>query len=83
MTRIVSRFPRKVRKIETAWIPMPDGVRLAATIWLPEDAEHDPVPAVLEFIPYRRRDFTAAGDGCGHGVQSRRFQAVVVVFCNH
>ncbi|MDA0221293.1 MAG: CocE/NonD family hydrolase [Proteobacteria bacterium] len=66
MTRIVSRFPRKVRKIETAWIPMPDGVRLAATIWLPEDAEHDPVPAVLEFIPYRRRDFTAAGDALHH-----------------
>ena len=66
MARIVSRFPRKVRKIETAWIPMPDGTRLAATIWLPEDAESDPVPAVLEFIPYRRRDFTAAGDATHH-----------------
>ena len=45
---------------------MPDGIRLAATIWLPEDADDDPVPAVLHFIPYRRRDFTAAGDSLHH-----------------
>ncbi len=66
MARIVSRFPRKVTKRETVWIPMPDGVKLAATIWLPEDADDNPVPAVLEFIPYRRRDFTAAGDALHH-----------------
>ena len=66
MTRIVSRFPRRVTKRDTVWIPMPDGVRLAATIWLPDDAEDHPVPAVLEFIPYRRRDFTAAGDSLHH-----------------
>ena len=41
-------FPRKVREIENIWIPMPDGTRLAARIWLPEDAEDDPVPAILE-----------------------------------
>ena len=29
-----------------------DGARLAARLWLPEDAEADPVPAVLEYIPY-------------------------------
>jgi putative CocE/NonD family hydrolase len=49
---------RQVRHIETEWITMPDGCRLAARIWLPEDAEQDPVPAILEHIPYRRRDFT-------------------------
>ncbi len=66
MTRIVSRFPKRVTKRDTVWIPMPDGVRLAATIWLPDDADDHPVPAVLEFIPYRRRDFTAAGDSLHH-----------------
>ncbi len=45
---------------------MRDGVSLAATIWLPVDAEENPVPAVLEFIPYRRRDFTAGGDTLHH-----------------
>ncbi|MEX0655602.1 MAG: CocE/NonD family hydrolase [Phycisphaeraceae bacterium] len=52
---------------------MPDGVRLAARIWLPEDAEGDPVPAILEYIPYRKRDWTAVRDAsmqpylAGHG----------------
>ena len=45
--------------IETQWIPLPDGTKLAARIWLPEEA---PAPAVLEYLPYRRRDGTAARD---------------------
>jgi len=49
---------RAVRHIETEWIAMPDGCRLAARIWLPEDAEQNPVPTILEHLPYRRRDFT-------------------------
>ena len=38
-------FPRAVRRIDHTWIPLADGTRLAARIWLPEDAERDPVPA--------------------------------------
>lgn len=38
---------------------MPDGCRLAARIWLPVDAEADPLLAVLDYLPYRRRDGTA------------------------
>ena len=34
-------FPRTIREIENTWIPMPDGTRLAARIWLPVDAEDD------------------------------------------
>jgi putative CocE/NonD family hydrolase len=45
---------------------MRDGVRLAAKLWLPEDAEDDPVPAVLEYIPYRRRDSTRQRDSVMH-----------------
>ncbi len=59
-------FPRKVREIENTWITMPDGVRLAARIWLPEDAEHDPVPAILEYLPYRKRDGTVERDQLTH-----------------
>ena len=59
-------FPRKVREIENAWIPMPDGTCLAARIWLPEDAEDDPVPAVLEYLPYRKRDGTVERDHLTH-----------------
>ncbi len=52
----------RVRSVELAWIPMADGRRLAARLWLPMDAESQPVPAILEYIPYRRRDGTRARD---------------------
>jgi putative CocE/NonD family hydrolase len=47
---------RAVRVVENQWIPMPDGARLGARLWIPEDAERAPVPVVLEYIPYRKRD---------------------------
>lgn len=59
--------PRPIRVIAHQWIPMPDGCRLAARIWLPEGAENDPVPAILEYIPYRKNDATALRDGPIHG----------------
>jgi putative CocE/NonD family hydrolase len=61
------RIPSAVRRIEQCWIPMPDGCRLAARLWLPADAETSPVPAILEYIPYRKRDFTRARDEPMHG----------------
>ena len=48
--------------VETMWIDMPGRPRLAARVWLPADAADNPVPAILEFLPYRRRDGTAARD---------------------
>lgn len=48
--------------METAWIPLSDGCRLAARIWLPADAEERPVGAVMEYIPYRRRDLSRMRD---------------------
>ena len=63
---IKTDFPRNVREIENTWIPMPDGTRLAARIWLPEDAETDPVPAILEYLPYRKRDGTVERDHLTH-----------------
>ena len=57
---------RDVREVELEWIPMSDGTRLAARLFLPEDAEVRPVPAILEYIPYRRRDSTRDGDNLIH-----------------
>jgi uncharacterized protein len=59
---IIDDVSGKVRSIELAWIPMSDGRRLAARLWLPIDAEKNPVPAILEYIPYRRRDGTRMRD---------------------
>lgn len=76
--KTVSHFPRQVREIMTVWIPMPDGIKLAARIWLPEDAEANPVPAILEYLPYRRRDGTSYRDSmtqpyiAGHGYAAVR-----------
>ena len=51
-----------VRQIENTWIPMPDGVRLAARIWLPENQERQPVPAIFNYCPYFARLFTRPED---------------------
>ena len=63
---VVGQFPRRCVEIENTWIPMTDGCRLAARVWLPVDAEEEPVPAILEYLPYRKRDGTAARDEQTH-----------------
>src|SRR5438445_2243725 len=55
-----------MREIENAWIPLHDGTRLAARLWLPDDAATNPVPALLEYLPYRKRDGTAERDSLTH-----------------
>ncbi|MFP4643907.1 MAG: CocE/NonD family hydrolase [Spirochaetales bacterium] len=52
-----------VRTIEHAWIPMRDGTKLAARIWLPGEAA---APTILEYIPYRKRDMTRGRDAGMH-----------------
>src|SRR5262249_17862370 len=64
--RIVRDFPHEVREIMTVWIPMPDGVKLAARMWLPATADQQPVPALFEMTPYRRRDGAANVDSLMH-----------------
>ncbi len=62
----VKTFPRKFKEIEHFWIPMSDGAKLAARMWIPRDAEKNPVPALLEYIPYRKRDGTVWRDALTH-----------------
>jgi predicted acyl esterase len=64
--KVVKSFPRKVQEIANQWIPMPDGVRLSARIWLPADALVNRVPVILEYLPYRKRDGTAVRDQLTH-----------------
>ncbi|MDX6551310.1 MAG: uncharacterized protein QOJ31_1994, partial [Gaiellales bacterium] len=58
------------------WIPLGDGCRLSARLWLPDDGR--PAPAVLEYIPYPKDHFTAAQDEsrmawfAGHGYAGLR-----------
>ena len=75
--RYVDQGPRAIREIENLWIPMPDGVKLAARVWLPVDAERDPVPAILEYLPYRKRDGTVRRDEILHAYVARHGYAVI------
>ena len=64
--RALESLPKKVTEIENVFIPLSDGVRLAARIWLPADADSHPVPAILEYLPYRKRDRTIDRDALTH-----------------
>ncbi|WP_406115097.1 CocE/NonD family hydrolase [Streptomyces sp. NBC_01014] len=77
---VPDRVQHPVRVLRHVWIPLKDGTRLAARIWLPADAE-GPVPAVLEYIPYRKNDGTAARDVTLHAPFARAGYAAVRVDC--
>ena len=64
--RVIEDFPFKIEMHDDIRIPMPDGVHLAARIWRPVGSDKQPVPAILEFLPYRRRDGTAERDALIH-----------------
>jgi len=60
-------------RMDQAWIPMRDGVRLAATLYMPDGAKpSEKFPALLEYLPYRKDDGTAAGDYPKHAYFARR-----------
>ena len=52
---------------------MKDGVRLAATLYRPDGAQpEEKFPALLEYLPYRKDDGTAAGDYPKHSYFAHR-----------
>ena len=62
----------KIEVVETEhiWVAMADGVRLSARLFLPKGP--DRVPAVLEYIPYRKRDAYRSHDTAwGHELAGR------------
>lgn len=60
-------------------IVMPDGCRLSARVWMPANASTSPVPAILEFLPYRKRDGTTARDCLTHPYFAKNGYACVRV----
>src|ERR1700679_1025925 len=61
-----STFPFPVKTIEHVAIPLSDGTQLSARIFMPEDAKEKPVPAILEYMPYRKREHNRNRDEMGH-----------------
>ncbi len=66
-----------IRIIENLWVPLPDGRKLAAKAWLPEGS--GAVPAILEYLPYRKRDGTAPRDETTHPVFAAQNYACIRV----
>ena len=75
MAQVQDAFAHRVAVIEPVWVPMPDGTRLAAKLWLPQTALSGavPGPGVLEYRRDPLRDGTRTRDqglqmsGAGHG----------------
>lgn len=70
---------RKVEELPDLGIRMADGCRLSARVWRPVDAGDNPVPAILEYLPYRKRDGTCARDALTHPYFASRGYACVRV----
>jgi putative CocE/NonD family hydrolase len=68
-------FPR----VDDVRIPLASGESLSARLWLPAIAEADPVPAILEYIPYRLADWTAPEDAARQPWMANRGYAMVRV----
>lgn len=64
--RYVGNLPYATKEEEHVLIPMSDGVRLSARVWRPASSDDAPVPAVLEYIPYRKRDLSSVRDSIHH-----------------
>src|SRR6202158_3609343 len=58
------KSPARLRGVHMVqqWIPMSDGVRLSATLYMPDSPKAEKFPALLEYLPYRKDDATAARD---------------------
>jgi putative CocE/NonD family hydrolase len=74
-----SAYPPQYAAIKTvqAWIPMKDGVRLAVNLYMPDGPlptvhPGEKFPAILEYLPYRKDDWTLARDWDLHSYFVRR-----------
>ncbi|MEE2773343.1 MAG: CocE/NonD family hydrolase [Pseudomonadota bacterium] len=57
---------KSIVELPSVQIEMRDGCFLSARIWMPASASSKPVPAILEHLPYRKRDGTAHRDTLNH-----------------
>jgi putative CocE/NonD family hydrolase len=62
----VARPAEPIEEHGDVWIPLPDGGRLSARLWLPPGARAEPVPAIVEVSPYRHEDHTRRRDAVRH-----------------
>ena len=49
----------EVEEQEDVGIILSDGCRLSSRIWMPKNSEAHPVPAILEYLPYRKKGWNS------------------------
>jgi len=76
---ITANTLREISEQPDLGITLSDGTRLSARVWMPDDAAQNPVPAILEFLPYRKRDGTTARDALTHPYFAARGYACIRV----
>ncbi len=69
----------EIEELADLGIPLSDGCRLSARVWRPVGAGDKPVPVILEYLPYRKRDGTVARDALTHPYFAKRGYACVRV----
>ncbi|RLN96294.1 hypothetical protein BBJ28_00009327 [Nothophytophthora sp. Chile5] len=73
----------RVKLLENVWIPVDDNTRLSARLWLPQPLPSLPskqqFSVVLEYIPYRKSDWTSTRDARNHYWLAQRGFAVARV----
>ena len=47
-------YAEGVRVVKNVLVPMRDGVSLAADLYMPDPDRGEPLPVVMEYIPYRK-----------------------------
>ena len=52
----------EILRIDHLAIPLASGLKLGARLWRPADAEQNPVPAIVDYHPYRSCDGSALAD---------------------
>lgn len=56
----------QVKVVPDFRVPLKDGRHLSARLWLPEHALDNPVPALIEYAPFRHYDFSFPSDEKTH-----------------
>lgn len=71
-------LPYEVQKVSNVPIPAHDGSLLYAHIWMPKVEEGVSIGTIIEYLPYRKNEFTAIRDSirhpyyAGYGIASMR-----------
>ena len=61
-----------VRVVQNVYIPLPDGIRLGATLYMPDSSNDGPFPAVIEYDPYRKDDNKVVRNWQTHSYLARK-----------